>query len=87
MYHNGKRFLQSQELAILRAMSTNQVEAFDGSNRFAGDSVFDLIRHLCLRGLQYSKPEAGDEPTYKLQGLGYQGEMAHFAESLRNKRR
>ena len=65
MYHNGKRFLQSQELAILRAMSTNQVEAFDGSNRFAGDSVFDLIRHLCLRGLQYSKPEAGDEPTYK----------------------
>ncbi len=65
MYYKARQFLQAQELAILRAMSTNQVEVFDGSNRFAGDSVFDLIRHLCLRGLQYSKPEAGDEATYK----------------------
>lgn len=65
MYHKGKQFLQTQELAILRAMSTNQTEAFDGSNRFTGDSVFDLTRHMCLRGLQYSKPEPGDEPTYK----------------------
>jgi hypothetical protein len=65
IYHRAKRFLKSQELAIVRAMSTNQLEAFDGSNRFIGDSVFDLIRHLCRRGLNFSHPEAGDESTYE----------------------
>ncbi len=65
IYHRAKRFLKLQELAIVRAMSTNQVEAFDGSNRFVGDSVFDLIRHLCRRGLNFAHPEAGDEATYE----------------------
>jgi hypothetical protein len=65
LYDNGRRFVAAQELAIHRAMTTNQMEAFDGSYRFAGDSVFDLIRHMCRRGLNFSKPEAGDEGTYK----------------------
>jgi len=64
-YYNGQRFIKAQALAIHRAMTTNQMEAFDGSNRFTGDSVFDLIRHMCRRGLDFSKPEAGDGPTYE----------------------
>jgi len=78
MYQQGVQFLQAQALAIHRAMSTNQMEAFDGSNRFAGDSVFDLIRHMCQRGLQYSKPEAGDEPTYKKLLIAMRHIYLHF---------
>jgi hypothetical protein len=64
MYYSGRQFLKAQASVIYRAMKTNQLEAFDGSYRFTGDSVFDLIRHMCRRGLQFAKPEAGDEPTY-----------------------
>lgn len=64
LYHNGQRFIKTQALAIHRAMATNQMEAFAGTNQFRGDSVFELIRHMCRRGLNFSKPQAGDEPTY-----------------------
>lgn len=65
LYDNGRRFIKAQVLAVHRAMATNRLETFDGSNRFTGDSVFDLIRHMCRRGLNFSTPEAGDGPTYE----------------------
>jgi len=70
LYHNGQRFIQAQALAIHRAMATNRMEAFDGSFRFTGDSVFDLIRHMCRLGLDFSKPEAGDEGAYEKLLIG-----------------
>jgi len=64
-YYDGERFLKAQVLAVHRAMVTNQIEAFDGTNQFRGDSVVELIGHMCRRGLHFSKPEAGDGPTYR----------------------
>ena len=69
-YYQGVQFLKGQASVIHRAYRTNQAEAFDGSYRFAGDSVFDLIRHMCRRGLQFANPEAGDEPTYRKLFIG-----------------
>jgi hypothetical protein len=78
LYHRGKCFLKLEELAILRAMNTNQMEAFDGSNAFMGDSVFELIRHLCRNGLDFSPPEPGDEPTYEKLLIAMRHIYLHF---------
>lgn len=64
LYDQGRRFVDSQAAAVMRAAATNRMETFDGSNRFDGDSVFDLIRHMCHRGLIFAPQQPGDEPTY-----------------------
>jgi hypothetical protein len=63
-YDQGRRFVDSQAATVMRAAATNRMETFDGSNRFDGDSVFDLIRHMCHRGLIFAPQKTGDEPTY-----------------------
>lgn len=64
LYDQGRRFVDSQAATVMRAAATNRMETFDGSNRFDGDSVFDLIRHMCHRGLIFAPQKTGDEPTY-----------------------
>ena len=78
MYNQGKRFLQSLALGIHCAATTNDLEVFRGSYRFAGDSMFELIRHVCLYGLQFSPPEAGDEPTYERLLIAMRQVYLHF---------
>lgn len=48
-YDQGRRFVQSLAASVMQVAATNRMETFDGSNRFQGDSVFDLIRHMCRR--------------------------------------
>ena len=68
-YNNGRRFVESLAASVMQMAATNRPETFDGSNRFAGDSVFDLIRHMCHRCLVFAPQQPGDEPTYnKLLG-------------------
>lgn len=77
-YHQGVQFLQSQALAVHRAMATNRMETFDGTNQFVEDSVFELVRHMCRCGLQFAEPEPGDEPTYKKLLIAMREIYLHF---------
>lgn len=63
-YDQGRRFVDAQAATVMRAAATNRMETFDGSNRFDGDSVLDLIRHMSHRGLIFAAQKTGDEPTY-----------------------
>jgi hypothetical protein len=65
VYQGGKRYLQSLAGGVLRLLETNDARVFDGSYRFAGDSVVDLLHHLSRYGLEFAPPEPGDEGTYK----------------------
>lgn len=65
VYSGGKRYLQSLAGGVLRLLETNDTRVFDGSYRFTGDSVVDLLQHLSRYGLEFAPPEAGDEGTYK----------------------
>lgn len=65
VYQGGKRYLQSLAGGVLRLLETNDTRVFDGSYQFTGDSVVDLLQHLCRFGLEFAPPEPGDEGTYK----------------------
>ncbi|MFV1968597.1 MAG: hypothetical protein ACC628_24515 [Pirellulaceae bacterium] len=65
VYWIGRRFLEHLAAAVARAIVTNDMRLFDGSYRFEGESIMDLIRHLCQSGLQFAHPEPGDEGTYR----------------------
>jgi hypothetical protein len=65
IYAAGKRSLQAMAASVYRLIETNDWRLFDGSYRFEGDSVVDLIRHLCRYGLEFAPPEPGDEGIYK----------------------
>lgn len=82
-YAAGKRFLQSLAAAVYRLIETNDSRLFDGSYRFEGDSVVDLVRHLCKFGLEFAPPEPGDEGTYKKVFFGMRG---LYIELVRQKR-
>lgn len=61
----GRRCLQSLALNVYRAIETNNHQAFDGSYRFEGNSVADLVHHMRTYGLEFAPPEAGDEGAYR----------------------
>jgi hypothetical protein len=64
-YSQANNFLQSLALAVKRTIDTIDRTAFDGTLRFQGDSVFQLIQHLCRHGLEFGEPEAGDQAVYR----------------------
>jgi hypothetical protein len=63
-YRNGRRYLDALALALARAIETNDARIFDGSYAFKGQSVRELVWHMCERGAQFAPPESGDEGTY-----------------------
>jgi hypothetical protein len=63
-YSRGKQFLQSLALSVARVIETNDRQVFDGSLRFEGNNVLDLVRHLCRHGLEFGPPGAGDQRVY-----------------------
>jgi hypothetical protein len=65
VYLGGKRYLQSLAASVLRLIETNDARVFDGSYVFEGDSVVDLVQHMCRYGLEFAPPEPGDEATYR----------------------
>ncbi|HVA46995.1 MAG TPA: hypothetical protein VNH11_11560 [Pirellulales bacterium] len=62
VYQGGKRYLQSLAGGVLRLLETNDAHVFDGSYRFTGDSVVDLMNHLCRYGLGPGKGGPGKGP-------------------------
>ncbi|HEX4149969.1 MAG TPA: hypothetical protein VHY20_13315, partial [Pirellulales bacterium] len=62
-YVAGKHFLQSLAMSVYRAIETNDQRAFDGSYRFEGKCVAELLGHMYQYGLEYGGPETGDEAT------------------------
>jgi hypothetical protein len=84
VYQGGKRYLQSLAGGVLRLLETNDTRVFDGSYKFTGDSVVDLVHHLSRYGLEFAPPEPGDEGTYKklffaIRGI-YEGMAASEAK-------
>jgi hypothetical protein len=64
-YSQANNFLQSLALSVKRVIDTNDRQPFDGSLQFQGDSVFQLVQHLCRHGLEFGPPQAGDEGVYR----------------------
>lgn len=70
VYKVGERFLQALAVGVFRAINTNDRAIFDGSYRFTGSNVPELVEHMCGHGLEFAPPEAGDEATYRKVYLG-----------------
>jgi hypothetical protein len=64
VYLAGRRYLDALALGVRRVLTTNDSRLFDGGYAFHGDSVRELVRHMCERGCQFAPPEPGDEGTY-----------------------
>jgi len=55
---------------VVRALETNDRWIFDGSYKFQGKSLVELLQHMSRNGLEFAPPEAGDEGTYNRLFLG-----------------
>jgi hypothetical protein len=69
-YAVGKRFLQALADGVVRALETNDRWIFDGSYKFQGKSLVELLQHMSRNGLEFAPPEPGDEGTYNRLFLG-----------------
>lgn len=65
VFNAGKRYVQSLALGVFRVVETNDARLFDGSYKFTGSSLVQLVGHLCRYGLQFAPPAPGDEGTYR----------------------
>ena len=64
-YTSGERFLQAQAAAIVHAMTANDVRVIDGSQKFEGDSLYELIHFMCVHGVEFAPPLKGDRAAYQ----------------------
>ncbi len=64
-YLAGQRFLQSFAVGVHKMIMGEDQRAFDGSFRFAGDSVADLVAHMHKFGLKFEPRQPGDEGVYE----------------------
>lgn len=65
VYGAGKRYVQSLALGVFRLVETSDSRLFDGSYKFSGSSLVQLVGHLCRFGLEFAPPKPGDEGTYE----------------------
>jgi hypothetical protein len=72
-YSAGKRFIQGLVAAAHRAITINDATVFSGGNRFQGDNLFALVRHMHCNGLQFAPPEPGGERVYKTMFTNLRG--------------
>ncbi len=61
----GERFLQSFAIGVVKMITEEDQRAFDGSFRFEGDSVADLVAHMHKFGLKFLPRQPGDEGVYQ----------------------
>jgi hypothetical protein len=64
-YNGAKGYLQSLAAQSHRATRANDPSLFNGTLRFEGASVIDLIRHMCETGLVFAPPQSGGERVYR----------------------
>lgn len=64
-YAAGKRFLQALASGVLRTITTEDPWAFDGSYRFEGETVIELVQHMCHHGLEFAPCRPGGEGVYR----------------------
>lgn len=64
-YVNAKDHVVSLERSIKRMVEMRSAAAFDGSFRFQGKSVGELLQHMMIRGLEFAKAEPGGEAAYR----------------------
>ncbi|HEY4760510.1 MAG TPA: hypothetical protein VIH42_08015 [Thermoguttaceae bacterium] len=65
-YSSAKSFLQSLIVQVNRALNTNDRSVFDGSLRFNGSTLVDLIQHMCKKGLMFDRPQSGGDRVYTI---------------------
>lgn len=63
-YYSAKRYLRSLTAQVHRMIRTSDRALFDGSLRFQGGSVVDLVLHMDRMGLSFAKPPSGDKRVY-----------------------
>lgn len=64
-YRSGERYLKTLAAEVMRAITTQDEWVFQGVYRFQGDSVMDLIQHMCQNGLEFAPPRPGSEGAYR----------------------
>lgn len=72
-YAAGKRFVQALAAGAYRAINTTDRWMLDGSLKFTGDSVVDLVHHMYQNGLEFAPPEPGAEGVYRKVFLAMRG--------------
>ncbi|MBN2024521.1 MAG: hypothetical protein JW809_17210 [Pirellulales bacterium] len=65
-YLAGKRFLQALAAGVVRVLTTEDQWVFSGEYRFDGQSVLELINHMCRHGLEFAPCAPGGEGTYRV---------------------
>ena len=61
--HTGKVFLTSLTGEVNRLKVTGKTDAFDGSLKFEGENLIDLLTYMARNGLVFAPPEKGNEST------------------------
>jgi hypothetical protein len=64
-YQSTMLFINGLALGIDRINAAQDARLFDGSLRFQGQTVSDLIRHMCNNGLEFAPARPGSEPVYR----------------------
>jgi hypothetical protein len=65
-YKTAKCFVESLAVQTFRMFETESTAAYDGSFRFEGKTVGELLQHMMSKGLQFAPARPGGEPTYEL---------------------
>ena len=63
-FYPARRYLRSLTAQVHRAIHTSDSSVFEGTLRFEGHSVMDLIEHMNRRGLVFASPRPGGERVY-----------------------
>jgi hypothetical protein len=64
-YISARRYVLTLVATVFRLIESNDPRVFDGSYRFTGETVVDLLDHMYKNGLKFAPPEPGDEGTYQ----------------------
>ncbi len=65
IYVAGKNYLRALAAGVCRLLETSDTRLFDGAYEFKGDSLVELVNHLCQYGLEFAPPQPGDEGAYR----------------------
>ncbi len=63
-YIRGRRFIQSLAGEIARLQAVGKASAFDGSLKFRGDNLIQLLSFMVRNGLEFAPAQPGDEGAY-----------------------
>jgi hypothetical protein len=63
-YRTAERFLKSLAGEIHLVQAAGNASVFDGSLKFEGDNLFDLLTHMSRHGLHFAPAQPGDESAY-----------------------